>query len=201
MGVSITAYSHLRLTDPHPYDGDACSDADHLNAYAYAEHTWSMRGLADWDVVATETVEWPGGRTHTWKQVGGRCYVPTDHTRSQRLYDGSYGSYGEWRRLLAQAVGISDLKAWWDAQAPHPDRDAPFYEVLLFADNEGCIGPDAAADLAVDFANPHHRAALERLLPETDVGWAGQRNRWLDTYDTFTAGTALAATGGLIRYT
>ena len=64
----------------------------------------------------------------------------------------------------------------------------PFYELLNFADNEGTIGPEAAADLARDFAE--HR---ERVRPELDDYFAR-------TYDHFEEAFKLAAGTGLVMF-
>jgi hypothetical protein len=65
--------------------------------------------------------------------------------------------------------------------------DGPFYELIWFADNEGCIGPDAAKDLLADFRE--HEAAY---VPPS--GWTAA------TYQDWTRAFELAADGGLVRF-
>jgi hypothetical protein len=79
---------------------------------------------------------------------------------------GNYSQHAEFRQLLARAalnVDADDIYA-----DPDPFRDNPFFELIYFADTEGCIGPLAAADLAADFAQGREsgvRAQAEGGLP------------------------------------
>ena len=70
---------------------------------------------------------------------------------------GSYGGYGAWRRQLA---GYSD--------------GVDFMELVIFADNEGVIGPVVAAKLAGDFAK--NEARIEAATAGDD-GWFMARYR------------------------
>ena len=73
-------------------------------------------------------------------------YEPTDQTKSYGFRAGSYTGYGEWREGLAEYAGLT-VRDYWGK----PDTGQPFYELINFADNEGTIGPEAAADLLADF--------------------------------------------------
>ena len=179
MGVMISAYSRLALTEPHTYDGDACYDLGHIHAFAYAGFEQSTRGLADHDRPVTL------GREAC---IGGRCYIQTPETVERKVCSWSYSGYGEWRRELAKAVLDVDVEDVW--KDPDAYRDRPFFELLEFADNEGTIGPEAAADLLVDFRE--HRDQV----PVDEIEFSGVTplpDRWIEAL-------TLAADGGLVRF-
>lgn len=175
------AYSHLALTEHHPHDFDACEDAGHLFAFAYRGFEASTRGLADHDRPVNL------GQT---KCIGGRCYLPTDATDRYEICDLSYRSFGAWRRDLSQAaLGVAPETVW---AAPTVWASRPFFEVINFADNEGTIGPEAAADLLADFQEYAH---LQDASPDPEWGtW------WEKLWGRWTEGLALASQGGLVRY-
>ena len=188
MGVSITAYSRMEVTEPHPLTDD-CYDADHVNVFADPSHAASYEGLADADKTTTTD--------RGWTFIGGRCYQPTQQTKTLDVADMSHGGYSRWRAIVARAAyGVSPEDVWANL-----DRftGAPFIELVHFADNEGSIGPVAAARLAAAFSDPARRTHyLETLL------WQGFEPRIVDYYagwwDAFAAGFTLAADGGLVRY-
>lgn len=75
---------------------------------------------------------------------------------------GSYGGYNEWREQLAELAGYPPLpyKSDWESKARSRHaagawaaKEGPFWELIHFADNEGCIGPKTSAKLAKDFAD------------------------------------------------
>lgn len=156
MGVSIHAYSNMRLTEPHKWSED-CEDADHVEAFVLTGFEQSLRGLAD-----------------------RRCYEPTSETEHARIGDWPYSGYNRWRETLCRSLhGFEPEVIWGD---PDKYRHLPCFELIHFADNEGCIGPEAAADLRDDFAEfADPLAALER-------------------YDDWLAGLDLAANGGLVTF-
>lgn len=177
MGVKVVGLSKMQVTDPHPL-AESCYEAGHVLAFAYAPFVESARGLADHD----QEVVIGGARC-----VGGRCYVRTAATMERVVMDVGYLSYGEWRRALALAALDADIAQVW----AEPDRyqGLPFYELLNFADNEGVIGADAAADLLADFQR--HRD----VVPVDEVEFPGITplpDRWIQ-------GLKLAADGGLLR--
>lgn len=165
MGLDITAYSNTTLTEPHGSPHSWCEIDHHIQAFAYDCFPQSFRGLADAD--------------NHWKGfIGGRCYDISE-SKSHRFRAGSYGGYNRWRDRLRRLF-----------QVDNPED--PFYELVYFADNEGCIGPYAAADLLIDFSE--------------------HRNRWLaecagdtfphdiEVYDDFLKACQLAADNGLIDF-
>lgn len=76
---------------------------------------------------------------------------------------GSYGGYNQWRNQLAAMAGYD--KAWRSNPTP-----GPFMELIIFADNEGVIGPEVSAKLARDFAEWQERAeAYAQTLRDDDT--------------------------------
>lgn len=178
MGVRVVGLSRMAVTEPHDRS-ESCQSEDHVLAFAYAPFVQSMRGLADHDR------EFDMGGTRC---VGGRCYVRTDQTSERVIMDLAYSSFGEWRRKLARSVLGMDLSAVW--ADPDAFRGRPLFELLNFADNEGVIGPAAAADLLADFRE--HRD----VIPSDEIEFPGITplpDRWIQ-------GLELAADGGLVRF-
>lgn len=176
MSVTITGLSRLALTDPHPRV-ESCYDAGHIRGFAYKGFERSTRGLADHDQ--------PYGDGTC---IEGRCYTRTGDTRKREVGNFGHTSYGEWRRELALAVLGVDVGDVW--AEPDTYWDLPFYEVLNFADNEGTIGPEAAADLLADFRE------YRGLVPVDEVEFPGITplpDRWIEAL-------TLAADGGLVRF-
>lgn len=169
MGLDITAYSHLNPVGAHA--DSWCDNDDHTRAFVYDCFPQSFRGIP---VLSTETI---GSSDFL---IGG-CYEPTDRTETLDFHAGPYHGYGAWR---------DDLRRQFNPDK-HPDQ--PFYELVFFADNEGCIGPDAASDLYADF-----REYADRYKPAPD-DWPVQpwyRGR----YDDWMQACKLAADGGLIHF-
>ena len=171
MGVRITAYSRVQVTEPHEV-ADTCWDVEpyHLQAFVYDGFEQSARGLEL-----------------------GRCYVPTEATTEREILALSYTAYNVWRDALSQAVHGVPSSTLQD----HPDW--PLYELLWFADNEGTIGPEAALDLLVDFETlPDLGASLRAQLPE---GWTAEsRDHSAHLVGEWMTGLRLAADGGLVMF-
>jgi hypothetical protein len=167
MGLDITAYSHLNPIGLHLDLGTWCEDDDHILVMTYDAFPESYRGLPDL------------GR---WRDfIVGGCYAITPQTETHRFRAGSYGGYGAWR---------DDLREQFN---PESDPDGAFYELIYFADNEGAIGPEAAADLLKDFeqyANAYAAAHSQ--------GYGGDQFR--ERYDDWTRAFRLAAHGGLVDF-
>jgi hypothetical protein len=100
---------------------------------------------------------------------------------------GSYSGYGEWRDWLARISGwASPQECWAKAQE---GAEGPFMELIHFADNEGYIGPHAAAKLAADFETFRPRAK------------AHAEDEWnLALYDRWWAAFQIAAEGGVVEF-
>lgn len=164
MGLDITAYSHLEPVGLHVDLGTWCEDDNHVQVMTYDSFPQSYRGLPDL------------GR---WLDfIVGGCYAITPQTETHRFRAGSYGGYGVWR---------DDLREQFN---PESDPDGPFYELIWFADNEGAIGPEAAADLLKDFEQ-HADAYV------TD-GYVFGHSR--EKYADWTRAFRLAADSGLVDF-
>jgi hypothetical protein len=182
MGLDITAYSHLKHIGRHEKDPalnegepggieDWCYYDNHVDAFAYDSFPASYRGLP---ILRTER-----GLVHSG------CYETTAETKTHGFRAGSYGGYNAWRTNLAEQFNPQPPVPG-ERYSGEPDPAKPFYELIWFADNEGSIGPVAAADLLADF---REHAADYRPLYED----------W-DTYKDWTLAFALAASGGLVRF-
>jgi len=182
MGLDITAYSRLKHVGKHKKDpelnegepgglDDYCYYEDHVEAYAYDGFPQSFRGIP---VIGTKLV---GHGEREFLQGG--CYSVTPETVTHRFHAGSYGGYNLWR---------ADLQ---DQFNPQRDSAGPFYELIWFADNEGSIGPEAAADLLADF-----REHAERYKP----GEGEYESYFTAKYANWTRAFELAADSGLVHF-
>lgn len=173
MGLDITAYSRLKHVGKHA-DGwceeqynDETWERVHVAAYAYDSFPQSFRGIP---VIGTTA---SGASTF----LDGGCFAVTEETKTHAFRAGSYSGYGLWR---------DDLRLQFN---PDTNPDLPFYELIWFADNEGCIGPDAAKDLLADFRE--HAAAY---APREHADYFRQK------YEDWTTAFELAADGGLVDF-
>jgi hypothetical protein len=174
MGLDATAYSNAILLPEHER-GDDCYEA-HVHAFAYSCFPRSFRGLAD----ADKLCDFGDGSLDC---IGGRCYdVSGSETYRTRA---SYSGYNRCRDQLSQL--FLGVEVGVVARNPELYEDKPFFELINFADNEGCIGPDAATDLLADFE--FGRARVESDCPDL-----------LPWYDGWTAACRLAAGNGLIEF-
>jgi hypothetical protein len=100
---------------------------------------------------------------------------------------GTYTHHGEFRRALSlAALGVDTMEVGAD---PASFREAPFFELIYFADNEGCIGPLAATDLAADFAEGHDSGVRAKLSDEHQA-----------RYDKWSCAFTLASGNGLVHF-
>lgn len=175
MGLDITAYSKLKHVGKHEKDPDRnegepggvddwCYYENHVQAVAYDSFPQSFRGIP----ILGEKVG------SDYRFLDGGCYEVTDETQTHGFRAGSYGGYNGWRQNLQ------------DQFNPSCEPDAPFYELIWFADNEGCIGPDAARDLLADFRE--HEGNYNPFYVAND------------TYSDWMRACELAADGGVIRF-
>jgi hypothetical protein len=190
MGLDITAYSKLRAVGRHVKNpalnegepggmDDWCYYEDHVQAFAYDCFPKSFAGIP---VLSAEVIG-----TLSFRRGG--CYAITDETRTHSFRAGSYSGYNHWRADLARQFNPQP-QVPGERYPGEPDPDGPFYELIWFADNEGCIGELAAAELLADF-----RAHADRYDPKDDIdGW------YRSKYDDWTRAFELAAAGGLVRF-
>lgn len=162
MGLDITAYSKMQqIRDPKDDDEqDEYWDAGHVRAFWYGGMDHSGRGLLP----------------DAW-------YAETDETQAHGFRAGSYSGYNHWRAGLAEFIGHKV-----DHYFESGDTTLPFYELINFADNEGSIGPDAAADLLKDFQT--HRTKYRAAHDQYDN----------DRYDDWMRACELAADSGMICF-
>jgi hypothetical protein len=172
MGLDITAYSRLKHIGKHTddwceeqYDDDL--NRVHVQAFAYDDFPQSFRGIPTLGTKAA------GGTSF----IEGGCFAVTEETESFGFRAGSYMGYGAWR---------DDLRRQFN---PRTLPNSPFYELIWFADNEGCIGPEAAADLLTDF-----REHADRYNPGEHADYFRQK------YADWTRAFELAADGGLVDF-
>lgn len=186
MGLDITAYSHLKHVGKHPIpvdDEEYCYDRGHINAFSYASFPLSFAGLEG----ADESYE-------IWGQsfIGGHCYVPTEETETLGFRAGSYAGYSYYRNLLSDTFinllrDVSKLEDTGYWVTLEKQTHAQFYELVNFADNEGCIGPVAAEKLYHDHVN-----GREQFL-------AAHRD-YIELYDEWTQAFDLARHDGLVQF-
>jgi hypothetical protein len=187
MGLDITAYSNLKHIGKHEFDpllnegepGPHCYYENHVQAYAYDSFPDSFRGLP---VIGTE-------HHGSSAFLASGCYEITPKTETHGFRAGSYSGYGQWRQNLASQFNPAAL--YLDRKGPgmaKPDPELPFYELIWFADNEGCIGPEAAADLLADF-----REHADKYVDPYD-GYGRQK------YDDWTRAFELASASGLVEF-
>jgi hypothetical protein len=178
MGLDITAYSNLKRIGQHEKEielnegepgglADFCYYENHVHAFAYDAFSASLRGIP---IIGTRSVE-------DSSFVEGGCYETTGATETHGFRAGSYNGYNAWRRDLARQFN------------PDTKPDLPFYELIWFADNEGCIGPDAAADLLADFCQ--HESAY---APEFHEEY------FREQYADWTRAFDLASSRGLVEF-
>jgi hypothetical protein len=191
MGLDITAYSHMIHVGKHEKDralnegepgglDDWCYYENHAQAFAYDSFPRSFRGIP---ILSTRTI---GGNA---KFLEGGCFEVTDKTETHEFRAGSYGGYGHWRQDLARQFNPAPILGLREGMQ-QPDPDLPFYELIWFADNEGSIGPEAAADLLADF-----QEHADRYDPADDqLGY--MRRKYVD----WTRAFELAAQDGLVHF-
>lgn len=174
MGLDITVHPKAVRLEEHAHGphSDECYEAGHVQAYGYAVFTQSMRGL--------EPLE---SRGHSDLVFGP--WFDTSGAESWGFRAGSYSGYGRFRDNLRVLAWDGEALDWDNLDA---FRDRPFFELICFADNEGTIGPLAAADLAQDFAE--HRARIQPQLTE----W------FRSSYDDWAKAFADTAGGGLVEF-
>lgn len=109
--------------------------------------------------------------------------------RTDGFSAGSYSGYNEWRAELARLVGTTPQALWKaDDDGDLKARETPFYELIVFSDAEGFIGPKTCAKLAKDFA-----AFADKAAKNADPWFA-------DKYKDWRAAFELAANGGAVQF-
>lgn len=129
MGLDVTAYKQIRLADADTVR----DDADLLYVLVNPDFPGRADDLKD--------------------------RAKYDYADSIRGYSGPYSSYNEWRNELAKVAGWPAVEhidhrgtRKLHAAGAWAANGGPFWELINFADNEGCIGAVVSAKLAKDFA-------------------------------------------------
>lgn len=190
MGLDISVYAEVVQvppsqvpTDEHgDVDFDACYEEGIYQAFVYVGMEQSYRGL-------------PPGEEFSFRPGGSKFYGgPWVRSvgESWGFHGGSYGGYNRFRYALSQmALGVDPSVVWAN---PDAFRDEPFFELVMFADNEGTIGGEAAADLAKDFEGFQGKAtALWSSGSDEDEYYLGKYYDWLRACRD-------AAGSGMIRF-
>lgn len=184
MSIQITAFSRVEFVLHSPEGW--CSIEEHHPAFAYASFPRSAEGIPGWDEAAH------GFGKDSAEFIGRHCAVETDDTKTHQILDMSYGGYNQWREYLSLAVFDVMPNVVWENTDRYADQ--PFFEVVHFADSEGCIGSVAAARLAQAFSDAAARQRFIDLVPDYPRDW------WLAAWDDFKLGAELASDHGLIEY-
>ena len=183
MGLDITAYSNLRAVGDHTDPGEWCEDEGHIMAYAYACFPASFQGIP--------VLRHEAANSGSDLIIGG-CYAVTPETETHKFRAGSYSGYGRWRSDLAEQFNPAPITGEGLRRSmAEPNPEGPFYALIWFADNEGCIGELAAAELLADF-----RAHADRYSPEDPTPF----DRYRELYQDWTRAFELAADGGLVSF-
>ena len=167
MGLDATAFKVAELTEPHD-EGEDCWEDDHVRAFIIDDSFHrSARGL-----------------------TLNRCYRVDGR---QITVSNSYGGHSRFREELARVFyGVEPSTIW---HAPDDFADRPFFELIHFADNEGTIGPEAAADLAADFEAGRAEWLADARIAAEVSDWTRRKydDEWAEAF-------VAAANGGLVTF-
>lgn len=118
-----------------------------------------------------------------------RGYYEAEEVMSFRA--GSYSGYNHWRNLLALAIHDMPAEEIWE-QASGLEKVAaegmgmpPFFELINFADNEGCIGPSVSKKLYKDFCEHEAKftAYIKNKVEPDIVDWdLGKYQEWKEAF-------------------
>lgn len=152
MGLDISYYEFVELVEHEKTDGDWCSE--HEVAY-HIGFPLSFGNL-----------------------VEQGCYEASGEVGGFRA--GSYGGYGAFREALWEAATGKVAMPWY------LDKDEaielPFFLLVNFADNEGCIGPDACRKLADQFKE--YRESVRPILVSQSEWWGEKYDDWQHAFET-----------------
>lgn len=175
MGLWVRAIGPLTLTEPHERT-DHCWDEHRVAHIIDPSMAQSARGL-ELD----------------------RCYVEAEGARTVEVLSLSYMGYNRWRGDLCRAVLDCDPEQVWSDLDGY--RGRPFFELIHFADNEGTIGPEAAADLLADFELALADGLRERFAALLPDGWPEpHRAHYVACLDRWVEGLRVAADRGLVMF-
>lgn len=164
MGLAVTAYKKIRIVE------NDLDDEDLLRILVNP----AFPGRAD-------------------DLVDGATY---DYADSMRGWSAPYSSYGEWRNQLAALAGypaVDHADGRRGVRKLHTAgawamNGGPFWELINFADNEGCIGAVVSAKLARDFAEHQSKADAH-----SDPWFRERYAQWRSVFE-------FAADGGAVEF-
>jgi hypothetical protein len=169
MGLDVSFYSEVTVLGDDHEPSEDCWD-DHSRIYVLEGFEHALGSL-----------------------VQDRCYDATTE-RTDHIHH-SYGGYNVFREALCLGILKVEPKEVWDDPQTYVDR--PFYHQINFSDNEGVMGPEAAAKLAKDYAD--HREDFFVYLT-TDY----PHTAWIDShqmaYDHWAKALATVGPNGLVDF-
>lgn len=121
MGVSITAYSHIKFLQKE-FDEDYDTDK--------------------------ETYLWQPSFP---ERSNGFLEGHYEFSSKLRIADKSYGGYNKWREQLCRIVHGFNPKYLWDHADLKEFQKLPFFELIHFSDCEGFLGPVTCSHILRDF--------------------------------------------------
>lgn len=176
MGLDVTAYSKIQKVDA-VFDGDG----EPIDPQTREPLDDVVRLQVNYDFPA---------RAADIEDGGIYSFAAVAHVAA-----GAYSYYNRWREELAKLAGWplgsyeqygkrwpSHAASAWDAQS------GPFWELILFSDSEGAMGPAVCAKMAKDFADYQAKAD------------AHEDERFRAKYAAWRAAFDLAADGGAMRF-
>ena len=95
----------------------------------------------------------------------------------------SYGSHNRFREELVKMLGRNDLISnngridWYELIK---EKDLPFYDLIYFADNEGCMDWEVSAKLYENFKDNLDKA---KIYFSTDLYFLEKYNDWLKVFE------------------
>jgi hypothetical protein len=194
MGLDITAYSKLEYVGRHEMpegvekylcevEDETPLDRLHVNAFSYNSFPHALAGLPD-GAVRQEKVF----GSDNFLLAG--CFAVTDETKTMWLAAGSYAGYGRFRDMLKSCFAD-------DTRSIREQPDAPFFELVWFADNEGTLLTQACTELLEDFTIG--RAKWVGFIEETVPSLQGSAY-YVRKYDAWIDALEIAADGGLLDF-
>jgi len=130
----------------------------------------------------------------------GQCYHETDESESDSFHVGSCSGYGVWRKNLLEMLGyisMQDVFNDFDTNIRKIKLDEinsgekyvakSFYEIIIFSDCEGVIGPEISKKLYEDFV-------------EFDKVAISQGDYFYDIYSKFKEAFRVASDNGLVCF-
>lgn len=121
-------------------------------------------------------------------------YLTTDKSIDASFRAGSYSGYDAWRRELStMALGVVPNDIW---DAPNTFHGKPFYELINFPDNEGCIGPKTSGCLYKAFTKHIKKATTHT------TGMASKEDAiyFMETYNNFMEAFKTASQDGVVIF-